>query len=126
MLLDSQILWCNRYKRKVAEEFGVPLFVQKIVDSGEEKVFVSVGQTSDMDHIGSAKGVSPLQLRTAAMALLRHGSSMPPERRDQLMEVSGLLLSIRSVFFWFVNWYVHVGLFGCCTIVLPLMGFSLM
>lgn len=102
------ILWCNRYKRKVAEEFGVPLFVQKIVDSGEEKVFASVGPTSDMDSIGGGTGVSPLQLRTAAMALLRHGSSMPSERRGQLMDVSGAyILSIWFVFFQFLNWYAY-------------------
>ncbi|KAJ4760723.1 hypothetical protein LUZ62_071098 [Rhynchospora pubera] len=76
----------ERYKRKVAEEFGVPLFVQKIVDSGEEKVIASIGLTNNKNSNDGGKGVSPLHLRTAAMALLRHGSSMPSERRDQLME----------------------------------------
>jgi hypothetical protein len=109
----------------VAEEFGVPLFIQRIVDSGEEKVFASIGQTGDMDGIDDDKGVSPLQLRIAAMALLRHGSSMPLERRNQLMEVSGLLLPIYlfSSSFWT----------GICILVcwlytseLQLKGFSLL
>lgn len=71
----------EKYKRQIATEFGIPLFVRKVVDS-----------TQDQDSSGSSAtleeaGVSPLQLRTAAMALLRHGPRMPVDRREELMQV---------------------------------------
>jgi hypothetical protein len=106
----------------VAEEFGVPLFIQKIVDSGDEKMFASVGQTGDIDSNGDGKGVSPLQLRTAAMALLRHGSSMPSERRNQLMKVS--VLFFVNICFLSVSGLGYACRFVvCCTSVLSLKSF---
>jgi cation-transporting P-type ATPase D len=75
----------ERYKRQIAIEFAVPLFTQRIADpagndtTGSDGV-VPVVQKKDV-------GVSPIQLRNAAMALLRHGTSMPVERRKELEEV---------------------------------------
>ncbi|XP_054794895.1 protein RRP6-like 3 isoform X1 [Prosopis cineraria] len=65
----------EKYKRKIAAEFGIPLYVQRVIDPG---------QASEVAF--EEGGVSPLQLRTAAMALLRHGPRMPPNRRDELTE----------------------------------------
>lgn len=71
----------EKHKRQIAAEFGIPLFVQKVVDPKEsELVFDSTMNLED-------SGVSPLQLRTAAMALLRHGPRMPPKRREELIQV---------------------------------------
>ncbi|XP_073115573.1 protein RRP6-like 3 isoform X2 [Elaeis guineensis] len=74
----------EKYKRQIAEEFGIPLFVRKIVDSGESTV-----ATVSSKSLGVIEetGVSPLQLRTAAMALLRHGSSMPARRYEELIQI---------------------------------------
>lgn len=77
----------EKYKRQIAAEFGIPLFVRKIVDPGE--VGVTNSTSSSAGGVEDA-GVSPLQLRIAAMALLRHGSSMPARRRDELMQVNCL------------------------------------
>lgn len=74
----------EKYKKQIAAEFNIPLFVRKIVDSGESKV---IAVTSKFVGGVEEAGVSPLQLRTAAMALLRHGSSMPSKRRDELMQI---------------------------------------
>lgn len=76
----------EKYKRKIAAEFGIPLFVRKVVDSQHAQSLsgVSVPVTNAEDA-----GVSPLQLRTAAMALLRHGPTMPSKRREELTEVHG-------------------------------------
>ncbi|RWR88447.1 protein RRP6-like protein 3 isoform X2 [Cinnamomum micranthum f. kanehirae] len=67
----------EKYKKQISVEFGIPLFIRSIVDSGQNHVMTE----------GNLKeaGVSPLQLRTAAMALLRHGSRMPPKRREELI-----------------------------------------
>ncbi|KAI4384967.1 hypothetical protein MLD38_003048 [Melastoma candidum] len=74
----------EKYKRKVAEEFRIPLFVRNIVDLRE----MQVSSDSSQSLINFEKtGVSPLELRTAAMALIRHGQKMPSNRRDELMEV---------------------------------------
>lgn len=73
----------EKYKRQIAAEFGIPLFVRKIVNTGESKVINLSESSGGVEDTG----VSPLQLRTAAMALLRHGSSMPPKRRDELTQV---------------------------------------
>ncbi|KAL2938237.1 Protein RRP6-like 3 [Bienertia sinuspersici] len=62
----------EKYKRKVATEFGVPLYVKKVVDSRQLPLL----ETPEV-HDHQEAGVSPLQLRTAAMALLRHGPRMP-------------------------------------------------
>ncbi|KAG0608211.1 hypothetical protein M758_8G087800 [Ceratodon purpureus] len=74
----------EKHKREIVVKFGVPLFAQRVIDSGSEAAgenevsFVAEGETG---------GVSPLQLRTAAMALTRHGPTMPVERRKQLEEI---------------------------------------
>ncbi|KAL8167824.1 hypothetical protein V2J09_009323 [Rumex salicifolius] len=72
----------EKYKRNIAEEFGIPLFVGKVADPGQSQA------TSESNNFSALnEGVSPLQLRTAAMALLRHGQRMPIKRRDELMEI---------------------------------------
>ncbi|WCJ37567.1 Polynucleotidyl transferase ribonuclease H fold protein with HRDC domain [Euphorbia peplus] len=73
----------EKYKKEVAVEFGIPLFVRKVVDSKEARV--TPGPSSSELHAEEA-GVAPLQLHTAAMALLRHGQVMPPQRREELMQ----------------------------------------
>ncbi|XP_012575641.1 protein RRP6-like 3 isoform X2 [Cicer arietinum] len=65
----------EKYKRKLASEFVIPLYVRKVIHPGQE--------TENPNDEG---GVSPLQLRTAAMALLRHGPRMPLDRREELTE----------------------------------------
>ncbi|KAG8642280.1 hypothetical protein MANES_12G066500v8 [Manihot esculenta] len=74
----------EKHKKEVAAEFGIPLFVRKVVDSREAPVIP--GPTSSVINAEEA-GVSPLQLRTAAMALLRHGPRMPPRRREELTQI---------------------------------------
>ncbi|XP_020973967.1 protein RRP6-like 3 isoform X1 [Arachis ipaensis] len=64
----------EKYKRKIAAEFGIPLYVQRVVHPEQEP------------NIQIEEGVSPLQLRTAAMALIRHGPRMPQNRREELTE----------------------------------------
>ncbi|CAL5403457.1 unnamed protein product [Camellia sinensis] len=71
----------EKYKKKIAAEFGIPLFVRKVVDSRQTQ---DASGTS-ASHDGT--GVSPLQLRTAAMALLRHGQRMPSNRREELIQI---------------------------------------
>lgn len=73
----------EKYKKKIAAEFGIPLFVQKVVDSREAQV-ASQLSTSEVNTVEA--GVSPLQLRTAAMALLRHGPRMPSKRCEELRQ----------------------------------------
>ncbi|KAH0435038.1 hypothetical protein IEQ34_026693 [Dendrobium chrysotoxum] len=74
----------EKHKKKISKEFEIPLFVEKIADSGENNT-IMVKQWSDGGD--DEKGVTPLQLRTAAMALLRHGSHMPLKRKDELMQI---------------------------------------
>uniref|UniRef100_A0A0D9WZE4 HRDC domain-containing protein n=1 Tax=Leersia perrieri TaxID=77586 RepID=A0A0D9WZE4_9ORYZ len=74
----------EKYKRQIAKEFGVPLFVQKIVNSGDISLITDASLSDDKSN---KTGVSPLQLRTAAMALLRHGSNMPLKRCEELMQI---------------------------------------
>lgn len=69
----------EKYKKQIAAEFGIPLFIQKVVDSKQ-------AQDSPATNTEET-GVSPLQLRTAAMALLRHGPRMPSDRREELRQV---------------------------------------
>lgn len=85
----------EKYKKRIAAEFGIPLFIRSIVDSGQSQVMTE----------GNLKeaGVSPLQLRTAAMALLRHGSRMPPDRREELILVRKLLLLLFFLFHWHIT-----------------------
>lgn len=72
----------EKYKRQVAAEFGIPLYVKKVADSQQSQLT----ETPEV-HEHHEAGVSPLQLRMAAMALLRHGPRMPFKRREELIEV---------------------------------------
>ncbi|XP_058072414.1 protein RRP6-like 3 isoform X2 [Magnolia sinica] len=78
----------EKYKKQIAAEFDIPLFIQKVVDQGECRIPETSGFTGNHEEAG----VSPLQLRTAAMALLRHGSRLPSKRREEL------ILIVRSYF----------------------------
>ncbi|KAK8491567.1 hypothetical protein V6N11_063061 [Hibiscus sabdariffa] len=73
----------EKYKRRIAGEFGIPLYVRKVVDSNQAPIISG----SSESKIFEDSGVSPLQLRTAAKALLRHGPEMPPRRRDELTQI---------------------------------------
>lgn len=72
----------EKYKKKVAAEFGIPLFVRKVVNFDETH---NIPTSSLHVETSGELGVSPLELRTAAMALLRHGPQMPSQRREELM-----------------------------------------
>ncbi|GAV66978.1 HRDC domain-containing protein/DNA_pol_A_exo1 domain-containing protein [Cephalotus follicularis] len=74
----------EKYKKQVADEFGIPLFVCKVVDSKQAQV-KSESSAAEMNF--EEVGVSPLQLRTAAMALLRHGPRMPSNRLEELTQI---------------------------------------
>ncbi|KAF5458342.1 hypothetical protein F2P56_022377, partial [Juglans regia] len=74
----------EKYKKQIAAEFGIPLFVSKVVDSKEVQVISGSSESATNDE---EVGVPPLQLRTAAMALLRHGPRMPSKRREELMQI---------------------------------------
>ncbi|KAM7495211.1 hypothetical protein LguiB_029820 [Lonicera macranthoides] len=74
----------EKYKRKIAAEFGIPLFIRKVYDSSQSQD--KSGLSSSDSNLEDA-GVSPLELRTAAMALLRHGPRMPAKRREELTEI---------------------------------------
>lgn len=77
----------EKYKRHIADEFGIPLFVRKVVDLDKtQNASLSSLPIASSEEIG----VSPLQLRTAAMALLRHGPQMPAQRREELTQVQKL------------------------------------
>lgn len=73
----------EKYKKQVAAEFGIPLFIRRVADSYETQNT----HTSFLPVSCGEIGVSPLQLRIAAMALLRHGPQMPSQRREELMQV---------------------------------------
>ncbi|KAL9259092.1 RRP6-like 3-like protein [Drosera capensis] len=73
----------EKYKRQVSTEFGIPLFVRKVADPGQAQSIPESFTSPAQEE----KGVSPLQLHTAAMALLRHGQRMPSKRRKELIEV---------------------------------------
>uniref|UniRef100_A0A2N9I554 HRDC domain-containing protein n=1 Tax=Fagus sylvatica TaxID=28930 RepID=A0A2N9I554_FAGSY len=74
----------EKYKKQVAVEFGIPLFVRKVVDPKQAKVMPGSSESETNLEEG---GVSPLQLRTAAMALLRHGPRMPSKRHEELTQI---------------------------------------
>ncbi|GAB4825189.1 Protein RRP6-like 3, variant 2 [Ancistrocladus abbreviatus] len=82
----------EKYKRQIAAEFGIPLFVRKVADPGQSQVKSEIPSSVMLDE-----GVSPLQLRTAAMALLRHGPRMPSKRRQELIEIVKLYYGGREV-----------------------------
>ncbi|XWS34271.1 hypothetical protein CRYUN_Cryun21dG0026400 [Craigia yunnanensis] len=73
----------EKYKKQIAGEFGIPLYVRKVVDSNQASI---ISGSSDSMHFDDS-GVSPLQLRTAAKALLRHGPEMPPSRHEELTQI---------------------------------------
>ncbi|XP_008230060.1 PREDICTED: protein RRP6-like 3 isoform X1 [Prunus mume] len=74
----------EKYKKQIAAEYGIPLFVRKVVVSEQAQ---AISESSVPATSFEEEGVSPLQLRTAAMALLRHGPRMPSTRRDELTEI---------------------------------------
>ncbi|GLU17381.1 hypothetical protein SLE2022_337500 [Rubroshorea leprosula] len=74
----------EKHKRKISAEFGIPLYVQKVVDSNQTLV---ISGLSDPAVNFEESGVSPLQLRAAAKALLRHGPEMPPSRCEELTQI---------------------------------------
>ncbi|KAA8524681.1 hypothetical protein F0562_011104 [Nyssa sinensis] len=74
----------EKYKKQIAAEFGIPLFVRKVVDS--KQAHEICGSSESIANLEEA-GVSPLELRTAAMALLRHGPRMPFKRREELKQI---------------------------------------
>ncbi|XP_057829947.2 protein RRP6-like 3 isoform X2 [Cryptomeria japonica] len=74
----------EKYKKQISVDFEIPLFAKKVVDSGKNKRGIN---EPEFVGDGGGRGVSPLQLRTAAMALLHHGSAMPKERHEELVLV---------------------------------------
>ncbi|KAE8728542.1 hypothetical protein F3Y22_tig00004238pilonHSYRG00012 [Hibiscus syriacus] len=73
----------EKYKRQIAGEFGIPLYVRKVVDSNQALMISGSSESTNFED----SGVSPLQLLTAAKALLCHGPEMPPSRRDELTQI---------------------------------------
>ena len=90
----------EKYKKQVAVEFGIPLFVRKVVDPKQAKVMPGSSESETNLEEG---GVSPLQLRTAAMALLRHGPRMPSKRHEELTQVQSTFFLYFDFFFFFFN-----------------------
>ncbi|KAL1216978.1 Protein RRP6-like 3 [Cardamine amara subsp. amara] len=86
----------ERYKKQIATEFGIPLFVRRVLDSKEAQ-----GTSSSMEDESNGNseeaGVSPLHLRTAAMALLRHGNRMPSSRREELLQTVKMYYGGRDI-----------------------------
>ncbi|CAK9158012.1 unnamed protein product [Ilex paraguariensis] len=72
----------EKCKRQIAAELGIPLYIRKVVDSSQAQ-----GMSSASVLNLEEAGVSPLELRTSAMALLRHGTRMPSKRREELTQV---------------------------------------
>ncbi|XP_057792686.1 protein RRP6-like 3 isoform X2 [Salvia miltiorrhiza] len=72
----------EKYKKQVAAEFGIPLFIRRVADLDKTQNTPASSSTASCEEVG----VSPLQLRIAAMALLRHGPRMPSQRREELMQ----------------------------------------
>lgn len=73
----------EKYKKQIAKDFGIPLFICKVSDPDEVQSTTQSSSDVQFEEVG----VSPLQLRTAAMALLCHGTRMPPKRRKELTQV---------------------------------------
>lgn len=87
----------ERYKRQVAIEFGIPLFVRRVLDSKEaqgQHLLLECDESRG-NNVEDA-GVSPLHLRTAAMALLRHGNRMPSSRHEELLQARIIILILSS------------------------------
>ncbi|KAF2568333.1 hypothetical protein F2Q68_00024668 [Brassica cretica] len=84
----------ERYKKQVATEFGIPLFVRRVVDSREAASSVECDESrGNVEEVG----VSPLHLRTAAMALLRHGNRMPSSRPEELLQTVKMYYGGRDI-----------------------------
>ncbi|KAL3509763.1 hypothetical protein ACH5RR_029164 [Cinchona calisaya] len=73
----------EKYKRQIAKDFDIPLYIRKVIDSDQVQSSTESISDAQFEEIG----VSPLQLRTAAMALIRHGPRMPPKRREELTQI---------------------------------------
>ncbi|KAJ6686902.1 POLYMYOSITIS/SCLERODERMA AUTOANTIGEN-RELATED [Salix purpurea] len=69
---------CHEVAHAAAEKNKKQLILKKIP-------VISESSSSAMNV--EEAGVSPLQLRTAAMALLRHGQRMPPKRHEELTQI---------------------------------------
>ncbi|TKY53185.1 Exonuclease 3'-5' domain-containing protein 2 [Spatholobus suberectus] len=65
----------EKYTRKISVEFGIPLYL-RVVHPGQE-----TGIQFD------ERGVYPIELQKAAMALLREGPRLPVNRREKLNEI---------------------------------------
>ncbi|CAA7049550.1 unnamed protein product [Microthlaspi erraticum] len=87
----------ERYKKQIATEFGIPLFVRRVLDSKEAQGTSSSSMEYESNGNSEDAGVSPLHLRTAAMALLRHGNRMPSSRRDELLQTVKMYYGGRDV-----------------------------
>ncbi|KAK2980699.1 hypothetical protein RJ640_011319, partial [Escallonia rubra] len=74
----------EKYKKQISAEFGIPLFIRKVIDSSQAQDISA--SSSSVVHIHDT-GVSPLELRSASMALLRHGTRMPPKRHEELTQI---------------------------------------
>ncbi|XP_010469591.1 PREDICTED: protein RRP6-like 3 isoform X2 [Camelina sativa] len=86
----------ERYKKQIATEFGIPLFVRRVLDSKEAQGTSSLTEDESMVNSEDA-GVSPLHLRSAAMALLRHGNRMPSSRREELLQIVKMYYGGRDI-----------------------------
>ncbi|KFK31126.1 hypothetical protein AALP_AA6G071200 [Arabis alpina] len=86
----------EKYKKQIATEFGIPLFVHRVLDSKEAQ---GTSSSMDQESTGNSEdaGVSPLHLRTAAMALLRHGNRMPSSRREKLLQTVKMYYGGRDI-----------------------------
>eukprot|EP00850_Spirogloea_muscicola_P021418 SM000248S08311 [mRNA] locus=s248:1295:8491:- [translate_table: standard] len=74
----------ERQKRQVAEDFGIPLIPARIcAPLGSQEITAEGAGGAESRR----PGVEPSLLRRSAMALLRHGRSMPPARLQELEEV---------------------------------------
>lgn len=90
----------EKYKRQTATEYGIPLYIRKVIDSHQ----VQNATESSTDVNFEEVGVSPLQLRTAAMALLRHGPRMPANRREELTQVRRhYFVELPETIFWYLS-----------------------
>lgn len=71
----------EKHKRQLAAEYGIPLYIRNVMASNQAQN--ATESSADVNF----EGVSPLQLRIAAMALLRHGHKMPSNRREELTQI---------------------------------------
>ncbi|GKC55500.1 RRP6-like protein 3 isoform X1 [Tanacetum coccineum] len=87
---EKAISFAEEYKKKVASDFGIPLFVHEVVNPK----------------------VSPLELLKTAKVLLRHGPRMPPQRREELTQVDKDLhfvpSNISRFFFGYLDTFISL------------------